>query len=60
MFIIRKSVQAALRYFIMHLYKQSSPWLDVTGIKHILSATYDTIHTELYSEKKGADYLLDT
>jgi hypothetical protein len=25
-FIIRKPVQAALRYFIMHLYKQSSRW----------------------------------
>ena len=36
MLIISKSVQAALRYFIMHLYKQSSRWLDVTGIKHIL------------------------
>ena len=28
-FIIRKSVQTALRYFILHLYKQSSIWWDV-------------------------------
>jgi hypothetical protein len=59
MFIIRKYVQEALRYFIMHLYKQSSRWKDVCDIKHILSATYDAIHKN-YILKKGVDYLLDT
>lgn len=28
-FVTRKSVQTALRYFIIHLYKQSSYWWDV-------------------------------
>jgi len=31
-FIIRNTVQAALRYFIMHLYKQSSHCQDVTSL----------------------------
>jgi hypothetical protein len=38
-FFIRKTVQAALWYFIMHLYKQSSHCQDVFDIKQILTVT---------------------
>ena len=39
--IIRKTVQATLRYFIMHLYKQSSCWHDVfdTHTHHVENYT---------------------
>ena len=38
-FILRKIVQTALWYFIMHLYKQSGRCQDVCDITHILTAT---------------------
>jgi len=34
-FIIRKTSQAALWYFTMHLYKQSGNCQDVFGTKHV-------------------------
>jgi len=43
-FIIKKTVQADLRYFIMHLYKQSSRWQDVFNAKHPVRHT----HTDIY------------
>jgi len=35
-FIIRKTVKAALWYFIIHLYKQSSHWQNVFDISMML------------------------
>jgi hypothetical protein len=43
-FITKNTVQAALRYFILRLYKQSSRWQDVFDIKQSVNLV-DTSYT---------------
>jgi hypothetical protein len=42
----QETVQAALWYFIMQLYKQSVRWQDVFDITHILTSTRHPAYTD--------------